>query len=131
MTSDNISTGDPLGLDPPITADTIDVLIRERDALLSRVDQVRSAADQEIALLKDQARQFDWLVRVAQQRRAPAGQGGPEPRRCGCGRLAIWRPGFGYYHDVDGQQVPAGDACKASPLPVVAQPARLPETPAA
>lgn len=131
MTSDNISAADPLGLEPDITPDTIDLLIRERDSLLTRVEQVRAAADQEIAVLKNRARQLDWFIRIGEQRRAPSNQIGPEQIMCGCGRMAVWRMGFGYYHEVDGQHVPAGDACKVPPLPAAVQPARLVESPVA
>ncbi|MEQ4717867.1 hypothetical protein [Nonomuraea sp. B19D2] len=131
MTSDGISPADPLGLEPAITDDTLKMLMEKRDELHARMDQVRTAADQEIAVLKDRARQLDWFIRVGEQRRTPTGLPSPEQIMCGCGRQAIWRVGFGYYHEVDGQQVPAGDACKAALLPNLAQPARLPEAPAA
>ncbi|MGR6915377.1 hypothetical protein ACU635_14125 [[Actinomadura] parvosata] len=131
MTSESISPADPLGLEPAITDDTLKMLTEKRDELHARMDQVRAAADQEIAVLKDRARQLDWFIRVGEQRRATAGQPAPDQIMCGCGRVGIWRPGFGYYHEVDGQQVPAGDACKAAPLPAVVQPARLSEAPAA
>ncbi|MFC5661305.1 hypothetical protein, partial [Streptomyces nogalater] len=88
------------------------------------------ADDQEIAVLKDRARQLDWFIRVGEQRGAP-GLAGPDQIMCGCGRLATWMTGFGWFHEIDGQQIPAGDACKVPPLPAIAKPARLPEAPAA
>ncbi|WP_113705456.1 hypothetical protein [Nonomuraea lactucae] len=130
MTSDNISPADPLGVEPAITDDTIKMLTEKRDELHVRMEQVRIAADQEIAMLKDRARQLDWLIRVGEQRRVP-GQSGPEQIMCGCGRVAVWMTGFGYYHEVNGEQVPAGDACKADPRPILATPARLEDAPAA
>lgn len=131
MTSDNISPADPLGLEPAITDDTLKMLTEKRDELHKRMEQVRAAADDEIAVLKDRARQLDWFIRLGEQRRAPTGQSGPEQIMCGCGRLATWMTGFGYYHEIDGQQVPAGDVCKVPPLPAAVKPARLVENPAA
>lgn len=126
MTSDNINVADPLGLEPAITNDTLSMLMDKRDELTARMDQVRAAADQEIAVLKDRARQLDWFIRVGEQRRAP-GHTSPEQIMCGCGRMATWMAGFGYFHEIDSQQVPAGDACTEPPIPIVTTPTRLAE----
>ncbi|MER7365966.1 hypothetical protein [Nonomuraea wenchangensis] len=136
MTSDNtandsnplgINASDPLG--QYFTADTIQMLVGQRNSLLGQAEQIKQRADHEIGALKRQARQVEALIRYADQNRDPSSGGQtPETTECaGCGRTAHWVPNFGWYHTVNGQSVPAGEQCKSEPLPAAAEPARLPE----
>ncbi|SDL74740.1 hypothetical protein SAMN05421874_12877 [Nonomuraea maritima] len=130
MTSEEqfgISPNDPLGT--MFTADTIQMLVGQRNSLLGQAEQVRQRADQEIAGLKQRARQLEALIRYADLNRDPSSSQPSETTECTtCGRTAKWMTGFGWYHDIDGKPEPAGDQCKSEPLATAAQPARLPES---
>ncbi|MEV1167396.1 hypothetical protein [Nonomuraea sp. NPDC049784] len=129
MTSEEqfgINPSDPLGT--LFTDDTIQMLVNQRNSLLGQAEQVRQQADQQIGILKQQARQLEALIRHADQNRDPnSGAHTPHTIMCGCGRSAGWLTGFGYFHKIDGQTVPAGDQRKSEPLPAADEPARLPE----
>ncbi|WP_431928653.1 hypothetical protein [Nonomuraea jabiensis] len=129
MTSEEqfgINPNDPLGM--LFTDDTIQMLVNQRNSLLGQAEQVRQQADQQVSILKRQARQLEALIRHADQNRDPnSGAHTVNTIMCGCGRTAQWLTGFGYFHKIDGQTVPAGDQCKSEPLSATEEPARLPE----